>query len=103
VAGSSDGQFAVARYHTNGTLDTSFSNDGRFKTGYADGVEAAEAVAVQPDGKIVIAGWTDLNGSFDFAIARIDTGGTLDPPPAYASPASAATSSQSRSSPTARS
>jgi uncharacterized delta-60 repeat protein len=80
VAGSSDGDFAAARYHTNGSLDTSFSNDGRFMTGYADGLEAAEAVAVQPDGKIVIAGWTDLNGSLDFAIARIDTGGTLDSP-----------------------
>ena len=80
VAGSSDGDFAAARYNTNGSLDTSFSNDGRFKTGYADGVELATAVALQPDGKIVIAGWTDLNGSFDFAIARIDTGGTLDSP-----------------------
>ena len=80
MAGSSDGDFAAARYNTNGSLDTSFSNDGRFKTGYADGVELATAVAVQPDGKIVIAGWTDLNGSFDFAIARIDTGGTLDSP-----------------------
>ena len=37
------------------------------------------AVAVQPDGKVIAVGRTHVvNGSFDFAIARYNSDGTLD-------------------------
>ena len=57
-----------------GDLDPTFGDAGKVKTTYPEGA-AARDVAVQPDGKIVIAGWVgDM-----FAVARYLPGGTLDP------------------------
>ena len=47
--------FALARYLPNGTLDTTFGGDGRVITDFG-GYTLANAVALQPDGKIVVAG-----------------------------------------------
>ncbi len=67
--------FAVARYLTNGTLDTSFGSLGKTVTTF-DGYGGASAVALQSDGKIVVAGY---NGQSEgFAVARYLTNGTLD-------------------------
>ena len=74
--------FAVARYHPNGSLDTTFSGDGKLLTNFgADDV--AEDVAIQSDGKIVVGGMRCLDGTFpdlqcDVAVARYETNGTLD-------------------------
>ena len=57
VVGSSNGNFAVARYNRNGTLDTTFSADGIVVTDFGgSGSDSANAVAIQSDGKIVVAG-----------------------------------------------
>ena len=51
--------FALARYNPNGSLDTSFSGDGRQTTDFYDeygDAGGATAVALQPDGKIVVVG-----------------------------------------------
>ena len=77
-----DQDFGVARLNTDGALDTSFSGDGRrtvaFDLGGAN-VDRARAVALQPDGRIVVAGAAEIGGgNFDFAVARLDTDGTLD-------------------------
>src|SRR5215216_2127301 len=70
------GVFAVARYNPNGTLDTSFSGDGKQRT---EGFSGATGVAVQADGKIVAVGGTGGEGQAkDFALARYNTGGSLD-------------------------
>jgi uncharacterized delta-60 repeat protein len=71
-------RFALARYHPNGTLDTTFSGDGRVATDFAAGFDQAEAVAIQGDGKIVAAGFATIGGDFDFALARYNTDGSLD-------------------------
>ena len=74
---SATGQdFALARYNANGTLDTSFSGDGKVTTAIASGSgsDEASAVAVQSDGKIVAAG----RSGADFALARYNADGTLD-------------------------
>ena len=78
ASGSSD--FALARYNTNGTLDTTFGSAGKVLTdlGGSGSVDVASAVAIQPDGKIVAAGYSDASGSYDFALARYNTNGTLD-------------------------
>ncbi len=47
--------FALARYETNGTLDTSFGTGGKVGTNFGGTNEAVRAVAAQPDGKIVTA------------------------------------------------
>ncbi len=70
-------EFAVVRYNTNGTLDNSFSSDGKTTTAFGSSKtnsSYARDVEVQTDGKIVVAGST--NG--DFAVARYNTDGALD-------------------------
>lgn len=84
VAGTSGGDFAVARYKTDGGLDTSFSGDGVLTTntdslGGNFSTAAGNAVAIQSDGKIVVAG-SIQNGSElqDFALVRYTSVGVLD-------------------------
>ena len=52
VTGGFLAHFAVARYNSDGSLDTTFSDDGLLITDIG-GEDSANAVAVQPDGKIV--------------------------------------------------
>ncbi|MBK9628285.1 MAG: hypothetical protein IPO56_11445 [Flavobacteriales bacterium] len=56
VAGSSGGDFAVARYTTDGTLDNTFSTDGKVTTDFGAGNDTGWSVAIQPDGRIVVVG-----------------------------------------------
>lgn len=78
VAGTKN--VAVARYNTNGSLDTAGFNspNGYFvSSGPTD--DTANAVAIQPsDGKIVVAGWADSGVNDDFLLARLNTDGTQD-------------------------
>src|SRR6185295_3344879 len=67
--------FALARYNPNGTLDTSFSGDGKQTTDFG-GVDFAAGVALQGDGKIVAVGQGTAGG--DFALARYNPNGSLD-------------------------
>ena len=78
VAGSSGSDFALARYNTNGSLDASFDGDGLVTTDFGGGQDAAFDLAIQPDGKIVVAGTTAQGGSSDFAVARYNPDGSLD-------------------------
>jgi uncharacterized delta-60 repeat protein len=73
-------RFAVARYEADGTLDSTFGGDGRVVTDFSTGSreEAAQGVVVQPDGRIVVAGWS-WSQSPRFAVARYQTDGGLDP------------------------
>ena len=70
------GNFALARYNPNGSLDTSFSGDGKQTTDFG-GSDGAAGVALQGDGKIVAVGSTSA-GDGDFALARYNPNGTLD-------------------------
>jgi uncharacterized delta-60 repeat protein len=72
--------FAVARYNSNGTLDTSFGTSGKATTDFAGSDDRPSSVAVQPDGNIVVAGQADIGGRFDFALARY-VGSTVLPNP----------------------
>ena len=73
VAGGGD--FALARYNPNGSLDTSFSGDGKQTTDFGADDEA-NGVALQGDGKIVAVGGGGAGG--DFALARYNPNGSLD-------------------------
>ena len=76
AAGNAGEDFAVVRYNTDGSLDTSFSTDGKVTTDIGtDTVDAAYAMAVQSDGKIVVAGTSDAN---DFVVVRYTSAGALD-------------------------
>ncbi|HEX3327573.1 MAG TPA: hypothetical protein VHV50_11305, partial [Actinomycetota bacterium] len=62
--------FGLARYNPNGTLDPTFSGDGKQTTDFGPFGFAA-AVAIQADGKIVVAGeGLGADGTEDFAVAR---------------------------------
>jgi len=75
--GLGDNDFAIARYKTDGSLDTSF-NGGKVTTSFGSNSESAGPVFQQPDGKLVVAGSTCTGGSCDFALARYSPGGSLD-------------------------
>jgi uncharacterized delta-60 repeat protein len=67
--------FAVARYNLDGSLDRSFGGNGIVTTDLGTFQDEAEDVLVQPDGKVVAAGWTANN---QFAVVRYDSDGSLD-------------------------
>src|SRR6185295_18081579 len=78
VVGANDEDFALARYNTNGSLDTSFSGDGKQTTDFGP-FDAASDVAIQTNGKIVVVGIrSDGMGNDDFALARYNPNGSLD-------------------------
>ncbi|MBK8465046.1 MAG: hypothetical protein IPL32_04375 [Chloracidobacterium sp.] len=81
AAGYSDGgsDFAVARYNTNGSLDTTFDGDGKVTTAIGTSDDIGRSAALQTDGKIVVAGSTSTGGTnSDFALVRYNTNGSLD-------------------------
>ena len=78
---SSDTDVALSRYTTQGTLDTTFSGDGKQITelnGVGDIREKMSSVALQSDGKIVVAGYRGTSTGAQFALARYTTNGGLD-------------------------
>jgi len=72
--GATSDDFALARYNPNGSLDTSFSGDGKQATDFG-GSEGAQGMALQTDGRIVAVG---NSGGGDFGLARYNTDGSLD-------------------------
>ncbi|MFN8595074.1 MAG: Ig-like domain-containing protein [Anaerolineae bacterium] len=84
AAGYSTGttkQFALARYTSSGALDLTFGSSGKVSTSIGSGDAIANAIAVQSDGQIILAG-SSLNGAAKsvFTLARyISTTGALDP------------------------
>ncbi len=72
--------FAAVRVKPDGSIDTSFDGDGIVTTPVLFSNDFAHAIAVQPNGKIVVVGSTE-NGSItsrDFAVVRYNLDGTLD-------------------------
>ena len=74
---TTDRDFAVARYNTDGSLDTTFDADGRATTDFGSLNDEAYALAIAPTGKIVVAGNTSARNG-DFAVARYLPDGSLD-------------------------
>jgi uncharacterized delta-60 repeat protein len=71
--------FSMVRYHANGSLDTTFGNGGKVLTDFQNNDDEAFAIVIQPDGKIVLAGYTaDSNFDLDFALAKYLPDGSLD-------------------------
>lgn len=72
--------FALIRYNANGSLDTTFNTTGKVTTVIGSGNSSSNAysVAIQPDGKIVVAGDSHSSTQTVFSIARYNSNGTLD-------------------------
>jgi len=69
---------AVVRYNADGSLDTTFDGDGRVTTPVGSGYDYGQAIALQPDGKIVVAGISYNGSNDDFAVVRYNADGSLD-------------------------
>jgi len=71
--------FAVARYSSNGVLDTSFSTDGMTQIDFGSCCQSANKVLLQRDGKIITVGYANTESSdSDFLLARLNPSGSLD-------------------------
>ncbi len=79
VVGNAGGNFGVARYNHDGSLDATFGASGKVTTDFGGTNDLALAVRLQADGRIVAAGHTPSGGNGDFALARYAPDGTLDP------------------------
>jgi uncharacterized delta-60 repeat protein len=72
--------FALARYNSNGTVDTTFDTDGRVLIDFGSFAQSAYAVLIQPDGKIITVGYPNTESEdSDFLLARCNPNGSLDP------------------------
>ncbi len=86
LAGIAGGQsipfpsFSLARYNLDGSPDTSFGSSGMTTTDFGPTFSFGESVALQSDGKIVVAGSVlDIStNTLDFALARYNSDGSLD-------------------------
>jgi uncharacterized delta-60 repeat protein len=75
--------FCVARLNADGSLDASFdgpggAGNGKFLLPIGSGGEYGRAVALQPDGKIVVAGYCSNGSNLDFCLARLNADGSFD-------------------------
>ena len=78
VAGSSDVlsdyDFAIVRYNSNGSLDNTFGFFGIMTTDFGSSYDYGHSVAIQDDGKIVVAGVSDNGSVINLALARYTSG-----------------------------
>ena len=65
--------FCAARYLANGTLDTAWNGTGKVTTPIGNSYDTATAMTLQPDGKVLLAGYCS-NGAINFCAARYDGG-----------------------------
>lgn len=70
--------FAVVRYNTNGSLDNTFRTNGIVDISFGSNDAKAYTVAIQNDGKIVVAGYYGDGRARDIAMARLNVDGSLD-------------------------
>jgi uncharacterized delta-60 repeat protein len=86
IVGDGSDEFAVDRFNTDGSLDTTFGSGGIVVTqigpnGISVGAGNAHGLALQTNGQIVVAGDYNDGTNSDFFVARYNTNGTLDPVP----------------------
>lgn len=69
---------AIVRFNTNGTLDGTFGTNGQTIIDVAGANDLARSVAIQTDGKIVVAGNSFVGSNSDVVVIRLETNGLLD-------------------------
>ena len=77
-AGNGVSHFCVARYLASGLLDAGFGTAGTLSTPMDTFVARGQSVALQPNGKIVVAGTCGTLGATSFCLVRFDANGALD-------------------------
>jgi uncharacterized delta-60 repeat protein len=71
-------EFALVRYNSDGSLDTTFNTTGAVTTPIGTIDDFASALAIQPDGKLVAGGNSDNGTQYVFALVRYNPDGSLD-------------------------
>ena len=70
--------FALVRYNSDGSVDSTFGNDGIVMTSISNLDDIGYSVKVQDDGKIIAGGYTNSDDDEDYAIVRYNSDGSLD-------------------------
>ncbi len=79
IAGSADNNLAILRLNADGTKDTSFGSGGKVSANFSGNYNVGNAVAVLPNGKIMVAGSANTSNNIEtFLVARYLTNGVLD-------------------------
>ncbi|MCB0731330.1 MAG: T9SS type A sorting domain-containing protein [Ignavibacteriae bacterium] len=78
VGGYSAGDFLITRFNADGSQDISFGTNGFVITSIGSGTDEGKSVLIQPDGKIVLAGFSRIGSNDDFAVVRYNSDGSLD-------------------------
>ena len=78
LTGYSNTDIAAVRYLANGTIDNSFGSGGIVKTALRTVNPISSAIALQSDGKIILAGSANNGQTNDFALLRYNSNGNLD-------------------------
>jgi len=73
-----DVDYAILRYNADGTLDMTYDEDGKVITSLGTSTDIARAIALQSDGKAVVAGFSGSANTQRFSLARYNTNGSLD-------------------------
>lgn len=78
LAGGGAAGFAVMRYMDDGQPDTTFGVDGLVTIDFSEGNDQATALAIQPDGRILVIGYASGLVEDSIAMARLEPDGSLD-------------------------
>jgi uncharacterized delta-60 repeat protein len=76
---NNDLDFCLMRFNSDGSLDNSFGTGGKVTTAIGPGDDEARNLVIQPDGKIVVTGFSfNASGNADYVVARYTAAGALD-------------------------
>ena len=81
VIAAASRDFYVLRYNADGLIDSTFGSGGVARIAFTKNSddENPQAIAIQSDGKIIVAGYAPIRGNiYAFAIARLNSNGSLD-------------------------
>ncbi len=79
VAGNASGEIALFRLNSDGTLDTTFGNDGLVTVSVSAGSDTADALAVESDGSILVGGAIgNASGGSSAGLVHFNSDGSLD-------------------------
>ncbi len=79
ISTSPNNDFALIRYNSDGSLDSTFGNGGSVITSMSNGQEFIASILIQPDGKVVVTGGAmNINGNNNFILARYNSNGSID-------------------------
>ena len=67
---SSNYDFSILRYNSDGNLDSSFNLNGIINTDFNNSQDRAYGIIIQSDEKIIVGGFTNSGTNYDFALAR---------------------------------